>query len=156
MSRWTCWNIQGTARPRGYCGLPKYHGKKNILVVWILFILTGLALQYGESALVCVSSAGETECVKVLVKYGAQVDLPVRCDVQKWIQGCGVLCGWAVFDIYIAWGGSINHTPSYMCRSFLISHSTPWRGITITCVYPLWPGTFCTLGLSVCSQTHAG
>ena len=31
--------------------------------------------------------------MKVLVKYGAQVDLPVRCDIQKWIQGCGVLFG---------------------------------------------------------------
>ena len=31
--------------------------------------------------------------MKVLVKYGAQVDLPVRCDVQKWIQGWGVLFG---------------------------------------------------------------
>ena len=36
------------------------------------------ALQFGESVIWCASSAGETECVKVLVKYGAQVDLPVR------------------------------------------------------------------------------
>ena len=42
--------------------------------------LTGLALQYGESPLWCASSAGETECVKVLVKYGAQVLLSVRCS----------------------------------------------------------------------------
>ena len=59
----------------------------------MLFMLTGLALQRGESALWRASSAGETECVKLLLKYGAQVDLPVRCDVQKWIQGCGVLFG---------------------------------------------------------------
>jgi ankyrin repeat protein len=39
-------------------------------------------LQYGLSALHCASYAGETECVKVLLKYGAQVDLPVRCDVM--------------------------------------------------------------------------
>ena len=45
----------------------------------MLFILTGLALQYGESALWVASEAGETECVKLLLKYGAQVDLPVRC-----------------------------------------------------------------------------
>ena len=31
--------------------------------------------------------------MKVLVKYGAQVDLPVRHDVQKQIQGCDVLFG---------------------------------------------------------------
>ena len=52
-------------------------------------MLTGLALQLGQSALWCASSAGETECVKLLLKYGAQVDLPVRSDVQKWIQSCG-------------------------------------------------------------------
>ena len=45
-----------------------------------------LYMQYGRSALLCTSDAGETECVKVLVKYGAQVNLPVRCDIQKWIQ----------------------------------------------------------------------
>ena len=39
------------------------------------------APQYGQSALHHASSAGETECVEVLLKYGAQVDLPVRCDV---------------------------------------------------------------------------
>ena len=44
---------------------------------------TNLALQGGRSALWGASFAGETECVKVLMKYGAQVDLPVRCDVQK-------------------------------------------------------------------------
>ena len=70
----------------------------------MLFILTGLVLQYGESALWHASNAGAMECVKLLLKYGAQVDLPVRCDGQKWIQGCGVLfrktcqCGWMVFD----------------------------------------------------------
>ena len=46
-------------------------------------VLTGLTLQYGQSALWWASDVGETECVKVLVKYGAQVDLPVRHDVQK-------------------------------------------------------------------------
>ena len=46
----------------------------------MLFILTGLVPQYGESALWVASGAGETECVKLLLKYGAQVDLPaVRC-----------------------------------------------------------------------------
>ena len=45
----------------------------------MLFILTGLALQYGGSALWVASEAGETECVKLLLKHGAQVDLPVRC-----------------------------------------------------------------------------
>ena len=59
----------------------------------MLFMLTGLSLQSGQSALWYASAAGETECVKVLVKYGAQVDLPVRCDVQMWIQGCSVLFG---------------------------------------------------------------
>ena len=44
---------------------------------------TNLALQGGESPLLCASDTGETECVKVLVKYGAQVDLPVRHDIQK-------------------------------------------------------------------------
>ena len=44
--------------------------------------LIGLTLQYGRSALWYVSDAGETECIKVLLKYGAQVDLPVRCDGQ--------------------------------------------------------------------------
>ena len=44
---------------------------------------TNLALQGDESALWCASDAGETECVIVLVEYGAQVDLPVRHDVQK-------------------------------------------------------------------------
>ena len=42
-----------------------------------------LALQDGRSTLWCASDADKTECVKVLVKYGAQVDLPVRYDVQK-------------------------------------------------------------------------
>ena len=37
-----------------------------------------IALQYGQSALHCASFAGETECVKLLLKYGAQIDLPVR------------------------------------------------------------------------------
>ena len=45
-----------------------------------MLTLTGLALQNGQSALWCASTGGETECVKVLVKYGAQVDLPVRYD----------------------------------------------------------------------------
>ena len=54
--------------------------REHLSSTTVLFILTGLALQDGESALWCASSAGETECVKVLVKYGAQVDLPVRCD----------------------------------------------------------------------------
>ena len=44
---------------------------------------TNLALQGGKSALWWASDAGETECMKVLVKYGAQVDLPARHDVQK-------------------------------------------------------------------------
>ena len=44
-----------------------------------VIILTGLALQRGESALWVASEAGETECVKLLLKYGAKVDLPVRC-----------------------------------------------------------------------------
>ena len=48
----------------------------------MLFILTDLTLQYGQSALWYASKAGETECVEVLLKYGAQVDLPVRCDVM--------------------------------------------------------------------------
>ena len=48
----------------------------------MLFILTDLTLQRGQSALWWSSYAGRTECVKVLLKYGAQVDLPVRCDVM--------------------------------------------------------------------------
>ena len=59
--------------------------------------MTGFAamlyMQYGCSALWCASDAGDTECVKVLVKYGAQIDLPVRHDVQKWVQSCGVQTG---------------------------------------------------------------
>ena len=47
-----------------------------------MLVLTDLALQNGQSALWCASTGGETECVKVLVKYGAQVDLPVRYDVN--------------------------------------------------------------------------
>ena len=39
-------------------------------------------MQSGRSALHWASSAGETECVKVLLKYGAQVDLPVRCGIM--------------------------------------------------------------------------
>ena len=35
--------------------------------------------KFGQSALWWASFVGETECVEVLVKYGAQVDLPVRC-----------------------------------------------------------------------------
>ena len=50
----------------------------------MLFILTGLTLQLdGRSALYCASCAGDRECVKLLLKYGAQVDLAVRCDVQN-------------------------------------------------------------------------
>ena len=54
--------------------------------------------------------------MKVLVKYGAQVDLPVRCDVQKWIQDCVILfgqtgqlvqLGWEVFDK--EWEGHKSH-----------------------------------------------
>ena len=55
--------------------------------------LTVLALQFGQSALHYASIVGEIEYVKVLVKYGAQVDLPVRYDVQKRIHaglGCSV------------------------------------------------------------------
>jgi hypothetical protein len=68
----------------------------------MLFILTGLTLQRGQSALYCASSAGETECVKVLLKYGAQMDLPVRYDVNgsRVEELClGKLGNW--FD----WGG---------------------------------------------------
>ena len=39
-------------------------------------------LQHSQSALHRASYAGKTECVEVLLKYGAQVDLPVRCDVM--------------------------------------------------------------------------
>ena len=53
----------------------------------MLFILTGLTLQIGQSALWWASYAGRTECVKVLLKYGAQVDLPVRCDVREMDPG---------------------------------------------------------------------
>ena len=49
----------------------------------MLFILTSLVLQYGESVLWVASDVGATECVKLLLKYGAQVDLPVRFDGQK-------------------------------------------------------------------------
>ena len=49
----------------------------------MLFILTGHALQRGESALWIASNGGAMECVKLLLKYGAQVDLPVRFDGQK-------------------------------------------------------------------------
>ena len=45
-------------------------------------LLKDVALQYGHSALHSASFDGRTECVKVLLKYGAQVDLPVRCDVM--------------------------------------------------------------------------
>ena len=46
------------------------------------FVLTDLTLQLGRSALHHASDAGETECVEVLLKYGAQVDFPVRCVVM--------------------------------------------------------------------------
>ena len=36
-------------------------------------------LQKGRSALWYASEVGKTEFMKVLLKYGAQVDLPVRC-----------------------------------------------------------------------------
>ena len=52
-----------------------------------------LYMQGGKSALWCASNAGNAECVKVLVKYGAQVDLPVRYDIWKWVQSCGVQTG---------------------------------------------------------------
>ena len=42
-------------------------------------------LQDGRSALWWASNAGETECVMILLKHEAQVDLPVRCDIQKGI-----------------------------------------------------------------------
>ena len=45
---------------------------------------------------------------------------------------------------------------AYMCSFFLISNSTPWCGITITCVYPLWPGTFCAWDSVCVLKTHAG
>ena len=41
-----------------------------------------LILQYAQSTLWRASSAGETECVEVLLKYGAQVDLPVRYNMM--------------------------------------------------------------------------
>jgi ankyrin repeat protein len=41
-----------------------------------------IALQYGQSALHCASFACKTECVKVLLKYGAQMNLLVRRDVM--------------------------------------------------------------------------
>ena len=79
------------------CGAHVHHqdevSTSHLMTNLMLFILTGLALQRGRSALWLASDAGETECVKLLLKYGAQVDLPVRCDVQKWIQDCGVLFG---------------------------------------------------------------
>ena len=48
----------------------------------MLFTLIILTLQLGQSALWCASSAGEAECVKLLVKYGAQVDLPVSTEMD--------------------------------------------------------------------------
>ena len=42
-------------------------------------------LQGGQSAIWRASKAGEAECVIILLKHGAQVDLPVRCDIQKGI-----------------------------------------------------------------------
>jgi ankyrin repeat protein len=70
---------------------------------------TGLTLQRGQSALYRASFTGKTECVKVLLKYGAQVDLPVRCDVMhrngSRVEvfslaklGSLVRLGWTVFD----------------------------------------------------------
>jgi ankyrin repeat protein len=58
--------------------------KLNLYTVTLItnFILTDLTLQLSQSALWWASITGETECVKVLLKYGAQVDLPVRCDVM--------------------------------------------------------------------------
>ena len=47
-----------------------------------MLVLIDLALQKGQSALWRASADGETECVKVLVKFGAQTDLPVRYDVN--------------------------------------------------------------------------
>ena len=44
--------------------------------------LTDLALQNGQSALCYLSSAGETEFVKLLLKYGAQVDVPVSIKID--------------------------------------------------------------------------
>ena len=42
--------------------------------------------QYGQSALWCAAFANKTECAKVLLKFGAQVDLAVK-HLMKWIQG---------------------------------------------------------------------
>ena len=63
-------------------------GLNRELAIFIMEVI--LFNKIGQSALWCASEAGESECVELLLKYGAQVDLPVRCDVQKWIQGCGV------------------------------------------------------------------
>ena len=64
---------------------------------------------------------GHVETARVLLDHGAQVDLPVRCDVQKWIQGCGVLFGWAVFGI--EWEGTVQAAP--LPTYALTSNSTP-------------------------------
>ena len=69
----------------------------------MLFILTALTIQAGRPTLWYASSGGKTECVKLLLKYGAQVDLPVRCDLQKWIQGCGVLFGKTGRLVQVGW-----------------------------------------------------
>ena len=72
-----------TARPRVSCWLPKQGKKEYLNSDTMRIVLTGLTLQYGQSALWWASDVGGTECVKVLVEYGAQVDLPVRHNVQK-------------------------------------------------------------------------
>ena len=99
-------------------------------------------LQYGQSALHCASFSGKTECLKVLVEYGAQVDLPVRCDVQKWIQGCGILFGQTGQLIQFGWVGYIWYRlRQWVQYSFLqvhagLSDSTPWCFMwLITCIH---------------------
>ena len=62
-----------------FCARRNFFNDEIFAIAIMLFILTGLVLQHGRSALWVASDIGAMECVKLLLKYGAQVDLPVRC-----------------------------------------------------------------------------
>ena len=70
-------------------GANVHYQNKVYLSVFSLMLIDNdwyiLFHKFGQSALWRSSATGRTECVEVLLKYGALVDSPVRYDMQKWI-----------------------------------------------------------------------
>ena len=86
-----------------------------------MFIPNALTIQAGQSVLWQTSFARETECVKLLLKYGAQVDLPVRCEL---ILGCGVLFGKTGRLVQIGWAKWECPLQVLYKSSAMVNHST--------------------------------